>query len=135
MYKMIVAALPIAVSHDYRSRAAHLRIRAVDAEPGRVRLGIDLILGRGEAIRVALKAVMPAQAGIQNRRIIWAPAFAGVTINGFSEPILFHQRSLLFCRSAGFFTSFVRGCSDQKNRSNIVVARWLSASENSPRHR
>jgi len=39
----------------------------------------------GEAIRVALKGVMPAQAGIQNRRIIWAPAFAGVTINGFSE--------------------------------------------------
>ncbi|RAR40204.1 hypothetical protein DP092_02095 [Pseudomonas sp. MDMC224] len=61
MYKLIVAALPIAVSHDYKSRAAHLRIRAVDAEPGRVRLGIDLILGRGEAIRVALKAVMPAQ--------------------------------------------------------------------------
>ena len=26
---------------------------------------------------------MPAQAGIQNQRIIWAPAFAGVTIAGF----------------------------------------------------
>jgi len=85
LYKLIVAALPIAVSHDYKSRAAHLRIRAVDAEPGRVRLGIDLILGRGEAIKVALKGVMLAQVGIQNRRIIWAPAFAGVTIYGFSE--------------------------------------------------
>ncbi len=25
---------------------------------------------------------MPAQAGIQNLGIIWAPAYAGVTING-----------------------------------------------------
>src|SRR5690606_26441279 len=29
------------------------------------------------------KAVIPAQAGIQNLRISWAPAFAGMTIHGF----------------------------------------------------
>ncbi|PKM32067.1 MAG: hypothetical protein CVV08_14475 [Gammaproteobacteria bacterium HGW-Gammaproteobacteria-12] len=26
---------------------------------------------------------MPAQAGIQNLRITWTPAFAGMTVNGF----------------------------------------------------
>ncbi|PKQ40773.1 hypothetical protein CXP40_14735 [Pseudomonas sp. YY-1] len=36
---------------------------------------------------------MPAQAGIQNQRIIWAPAFAGVTIAGFSgHPQMWMQR-------------------------------------------
>ncbi|TRO18920.1 hypothetical protein EQ826_23775 [Ectopseudomonas mendocina] len=31
------------------------------------------------------KVVIPAQAGIQNLRASWAPAFAGVTINDISE--------------------------------------------------
>lgn len=40
-----------------------------------------------------------------------------------------------FIEALDFCTSFARGSNDQKNRSSIVVARWLSASENSPLHR
>jgi hypothetical protein len=46
---MIVAALSVDVLRDYKSRALHLQIRAVDAELGRVRLGIDLF-GRSDAV-------------------------------------------------------------------------------------
>jgi hypothetical protein len=50
LYRMSVAALPLAMSHDYNPRGAHQRTWAVDAEPGRVGLGIDLFSGRLNAV-------------------------------------------------------------------------------------
>ncbi|PKM32677.1 MAG: hypothetical protein CVV08_11000 [Gammaproteobacteria bacterium HGW-Gammaproteobacteria-12] len=44
---------------------------------GRERASLMPLYGNSEI------AVIPAQAGIQNLRSPWAPAFAGVTINGF----------------------------------------------------
>jgi hypothetical protein len=49
LYKLIVAAQPLAVSHDYNARGAHQRAWAVDAEPGCVGQGMDLFYERLDA--------------------------------------------------------------------------------------
>ncbi|RRW38417.1 hypothetical protein EGJ44_03495 [Ectopseudomonas oleovorans] len=46
--------------------------------------------------------VIPAQAGIQNLRSTWAPAFAGVTENGFFRAPLRYTRPSRSCEPMNY---------------------------------
>lgn len=128
LYKLIVAALPIAVSHNYRPRVPLLGIRAVDAEPGRAGLGGDLFSGR-------LDAGWPLNKSVPFSAHVVLYAYLGrakVCPWEKGDRFIFCQAPFLFDRKAPSFpakTLAVKPFKRQKQKSPVSddgAFAWLS---------